>query len=165
MRKVVLSILAVSGLALAPAANAGTSAGQSEVGFNFNMTDSGGTTALAVATSYNYFFTDSLSVGGTLIVFGNDSGGADYGQALDIGADWHFSPSADWVPYVGVGLGYFNFGGVGSSSESSYNVRGGVKGFISERTAIDLQIRVDDGSSFPDSVTQFNAGFRFYFGG
>lgn len=113
---------------------AGTTAGQLEVSGAFQITSpDGADDQYSIQAGGGYFLTDALEVKGTVIVFGG-SGDLDTRGFVGAGADYHFLPELDTVPYAGA----FIMAQVGddSSSDALLNLHVGVKQFVTETVSI-----------------------------
>ncbi len=116
-----LILLSVVGLAFAGVANASVQQGDTELDFLGGFLTANGDTGVGDTTSFflsaalGYFFTDNiqgqLAAMGMWTEFDAPSGGTDvdvdvYG--LGVRGKYHFMPTNQWVPYVGLQLFWAN---------------------------------------------------------
>ena len=133
-----------------------------------------------ISGSLGYFFSDSLSVGGTLWnrSYKEDFSGDQYDSStnyLGLYGAWHFNLGNNMTPFLGA---QFGVGGTTSDDGSSetkrsdtfYGLFGGVKWFLSEWAALNAQFNIDmvgikfDGGNDYDAVrSQFNFGMSVFF--
>lgn len=147
MKKLVGSVLILSLIAVTPAAFAGTSAGDKEVGVSGSIRFSEDSTGVSANASTNWFFTDAFSLGVGLFSMMTmpDNGDDMIMNMVFVEPNYHFAPEAEVVPYAGVhvGLGSFESGDY-SSTSITYGAQGGVKKFVSENVALKGECRYTD---------------------
>ena len=174
-------LLAAPFLFAAPA-YAQIKAGDNEIGvFGILGSDNEAeTTSLTIGGNFGHFFTDMLEVKGSFTM-SSTSDADGYGDALMFfggGADLAFGGAENkFVPYVG---GLLNMTLLTSSTATydasgvgvTVDIHGGIKFFMTERAAIDLQLRqiggtitVSDGTYEVDqdiNRTEFIVGINVY---
>lgn len=126
-------------------------------------------TDLTIGLTANYFVTDVVSIGATVIGSMYKPDGGDTSAAIYyLGrSDYYFvSPGQDLIPYVGGRLGFISFESGGDSEvEFVYGFQGGGKLFLQENTSLNGELsytRFEVRNTSTD-VIQFTIGFSLYF--
>mgnify|MGYP000998474051 CR=1 FL=1 len=99
------------------------------------------------------FLNRNLQVGGILGVTDVDGGDTTW-RALAF-ANWHFPGTSQALPYIGVQLGYVDFG---PSDSFTYGIEGGVKYFLNSNVSANAALRFLD---YSESGWDNEFGLRF----
>ena len=129
------------------------SAGDNEIGgqisYRNHNADPGSldATLWSAGIAYNHYLSESYSIGGTLRLDQVDGDALDDDVViwgLRVRGDYYFSTQSTTVPYVGIQLGYVGYDTAGSDdNDFTYGAHGGVKLFVTENVAINLEAIYD----------------------
>lgn len=127
-------------------------------------------TDLTIGLTANYFVTDTLSIGATVIgsMFKPDDGDTSTAIFYLGRSDYYFvAPGQNLIPYVGGRLGFISFEGDGESEvELVYGAQAGGKIFLQENTSLNGELsytRYEIGDFPSTDQIQFTVGFSLYF--
>jgi hypothetical protein len=165
-------LLALALAALSTAGQAATSTGMIELGFDAGYSSSDTEGSESTVMNFNvqggYFIADALEIVGVVSYFKlEDDFLGDFDETLiGAGADYHFSPDEDIVPFVGA---LFQVGSSGDADITYFDVHAGIKYFLNEHVAVRMAVTsssvdAEDGpfESTTDSV-DLTAGFSIFF--
>ena len=119
------------------------------------------TGSINVGLGVDWFFTDQISFGANQL-FNWSDGGSVWAGFTSVSADWNFD-LGEWVPYVGVALGYQY--GEGANDSWIFGPEAGVRYFVNSTTFIEafLGYNFDLEESFSDGSWVYGAGIGFKF--
>ncbi len=123
-----------------------------------------------ITGSVGYFFTENIQVSGVLSRLSTDvprsSGGERSVDSTLVGAavDYHFNTESKFVPYAGLGL-YLTDSDLEELGvdDTAFQVRGGVKHFLSDTMALKYSISYIDFSGLDLNGFALEGGFSYFF--
>jgi hypothetical protein len=158
MKKLFVCVLAGMCM-LAATGFAGIEGGEREIGGSFNIMKPKDVDAMwfAVAT-LGYFMNPQVRV--ALVASVNGFSG-ETGGFVGGGVDYFFNNGSEVIPYGGIGV--IKDVGEDASSDIQFDVHGGFKQFISEKTSLNYQVQYYATSEEPsDGVMTASVGFSIY---